>query len=732
MRHLLSILFGAALTLAACWSTGKLLLARLRLDVYAEELQIFRFAAGAALFSLFTLAVTAAGMAYAPVFLALGAVAIVAGSRIREIRVPLPDFSHAWKFLFAVVFTGFGVFYLLNALAPEVSPDGSTYHLGLVSRYFREHGLGHITTSIYASLSQGIEMLFLSAFAFGRHSAAVLVEFAFFLMIPLTIIAYGRRIGHPKAAVAAALIVFCSPVFAIAGSSAYNDAAAVFVLFCVFYCMEIWDRTRQPELLVVVGLLAGFGYGIKYTLFLAVPYCVIYVAWKMYRAKKRFLRAVTVVACCSAVMILPWWIKNWVTVQNPVAPFANRIFSNPYVTPAWEHSYVSILSSEVPPAVRPIENAVRGGITGGLLGPLFLLTPFGLLAVRYREGRRLLVAGAIFLLPAVSNTETRFLMLAAPFFVLALCLAVMRVKGALLAFALAAPLLAIPAIEERYCTMGAWHLADFPIRDALRLTPERESLEKRLIGYATAEMINARVPPNARIFSLGTQAEAYLTPQVIVSFESAMGETLKDTLYCATMAEFAPSWRLTFRFPERTVRRLRIVQTAVGQPDEEWDVAEFRLFDRGREVGRKPEWRVRASANPWDVQLAFDNNPATRWRSHERIFPGMEMSVDTGKPETVDEVVLEAAHDQYAVRLKLEAEETPGQWITLANAPVASDQVVQGNLRAAAMSELKARGIGYLVFNSGDYQAGDFQRNDEAWGLRMIGQTGRDWLYAIK
>ena len=53
----------------------------------------------------------------------------------------------------------------------------------VVARYWREHGFHPIVWNLYASLSEGAEMLFLFAFAFGRHSAASMVHFAFLLAL---------------------------------------------------------------------------------------------------------------------------------------------------------------------------------------------------------------------------------------------------------------------------------------------------------------------------------------------------------------------------------------------------------------------------------------------------------------------------------------------------------------------------------------------------------------------
>jgi hypothetical protein len=733
MRHVLSILFGAAFTLFSCWATGKLFLARWKLEVFSEELQIFRFAVGAGLFSLFILILAAMNLARVGVFLVAGAIVIVASFRVhQEDRLRLPDFSSSWKFLLFVILIGFGTFYFVNAAAPEISPDGSTYHLGLVAKYLRQHGLGRITSNFYASLSEGLEMLFLVAFSLGRHSAAALVEFGFFAAIPLVMVAYAQRFGFPKAGVAAAIIIFCSPVFGISGSSAYNDAAAVLILFCLFYALQIWDATRQNGMLVVAGLLAGFCYGIKYTLFLAAPYCLGFVLWKLYRSRQPIVRPLIVVCAGAALLIAPWWIKNWVTVQNPISPFGNKVFSNPYLTPRFESDYVKGQSSVVPARDRFVESTIRGGSTGGFLGPLFLLSPLGLLALRYRQGRQVVLAAAIFLIPTLANAQTRFLMLAAPFLALALSLAVMKARGALLVFAFAAPILAIPAVADAYCDPWAWRLHDFPFDDAVRATSEHDSLKRRLPGFDIVELLNTLVPPKGKVFLTGVPDEAYLMPGDVVAYESALGQTLGDMLNVAVIPDWAPTWILTFRFPERQLRRVRVVQTANGKDEDEWRIGEFKVYRAGKELPQTKQWKYHTNANPWEIGYAFDNVPVTRWRSGIGIFNGMKVELDLGRPEAIDRVELECSHDQYSIRLKLEAEDTLEHWALLAASPSMSDRPVTGNMRRAATEQFRAHGVTHILMYKDDYVAADFRKDPSAWGVSLIGETGGNCLYEIK
>lgn len=119
-----------------------------------------------------------------------------------------------------MVFTVYLAAYFTNAMTPERSPDGTAYHLGLVARYLREHGFRRITTNMYANLSQGVEMLHLFAFAFGRHSAAALVHFGFLATLPLAMLCYARRFAFPAAEVAEA---YTSRDILVAYQSACNE-----------------------------------------------------------------------------------------------------------------------------------------------------------------------------------------------------------------------------------------------------------------------------------------------------------------------------------------------------------------------------------------------------------------------------------------------------------------------------------------------------------------------------
>ncbi len=282
MRELVNILFGAVFTVAVSSALGFLLIDRLRLKFYRFEATLFAFLAGAAFLSFLVTLLSFVHEARRGYFLWGGLLAIAAAvwrNWGRERRRSLPAIPLDWLVPFYLLFGVFFIYYFVTAFAPEISPDGSGYHLGNVVRIWRNHGFVWNYHSMYSYFSQGVEMLFVFAFSFGRHSAAALVHFAFFCALPLLMVRSGCRFGWEKASLFAAAILFVSPVIAKDGVSAYIDLAVATLIYAVFYLLQVWSEEKYPNLLLLIGLLSGFCYAVKYTAFLALPFAAV-VVWR--------------------------------------------------------------------------------------------------------------------------------------------------------------------------------------------------------------------------------------------------------------------------------------------------------------------------------------------------------------------------------------------------------------------------------------------------------------------
>jgi len=738
MKQLIYIVFGWIFTVAVSWCSGKLLLRGLSLRLDKQEENALAFVLGSACVSTVVFFLAAFHLIYKGLLLAFGLLTV--GFAVHR-RVwhssgnSLPKLPSVWRLLFFEAYIPFAALYLIYAFAPESSPDGSTYHLGLVARYAREHGFPAITTSIFASFSQGMEMLFLCAFVFGRHSAAALVHCTYLLVLPFVILNYSRRIGMPLVGVAGGLLIFLAPVAGITGTSAYNDIAVTTVVFSLFAFLQIWTEQRETALLIPIGVLAGFAFGIKYTAVIAIPYALAFVAYKRWRARETILPPLLLLAGVSGVLVVPTLVKNSIVVHNPVAPFFNRVFPNPYVHVSFEQELRKQLrTTQYPiqsPWEIPWELAVGGEKLQGLLGPVFLLVPLSLLALRHPAGRQLLLAALVFAVPYPLNIGTRFFLPCAAFLAPALILGVSAWSVVPVFLVLLHAYLSWPSHVTSYCDTYAYRLESTPVRAAARLESEDEYLSHRLGGYLLARRVEIETPPGSRIFSFEGPPQAYCAREILVYFESALSERLRDTIYAGVNPDLQPIRVLTFNIQANRLRRIRLVQTGsdrLGMPG----ISEIEILGPEGWVRNKGGWRVNAGPFPWDAKLAFDGNPTTQWRAWQATGSGAFVDVDFGQEEVISTVRLHVTPDQRHMRWRLEGKLSPGGWSPLSAAADISSVAQPMELRKFAVDELKQNGIGYLLVPDSNYTATDFRDNMSRWGIHLRAKVKDTSLYEIE
>jgi hypothetical protein len=258
------------------------------------------------------------------------------------------------------------------------------------------------------------------------------------------------------------------------------------------------------------GLIAGFAYAIKYPGGLVLPIGLILL---MGKGSRRFLLS-------ASISIIPWVLRNWLWLANPLAPFFNRWFPNLFYSAEAEASYLRDLRSV---SGGIVDLVVTGARLPGFLGPVFLLSPFALLALRSAHGRRLLFVGASLSIPVFLNPSARFLIPALPFVALAMGLAMRNSPKVMPALAAFHAVLALPAVMPTYCAAWAWRIREAPVRVALGLAPEEPYLNRYLPDYWLKKALEQYVPKQEKIFALAGLPEAYIDRRIVVSYESADG-----------------------------------------------------------------------------------------------------------------------------------------------------------------------------------------------------------------
>jgi len=726
---LISILFGAFFVLAVAWALGSVCLYRLAVP------RTITLAVGAAAESELVFAMLLAGAANRITFALLGvaSVALVWLLRTRAPRLQDTVKAPADRVTFwlaAAALASYGALYLVNAMAPEVEPDAAGYHLGLVSEYVR---LGRFPTRVgfYEMMPQGLEMLFVPAFAFGRHSAAKLVHFAFLLATVPLLLRIGRRLQLPdRIAWTAAAVYFCAPVAGVSGASAYNDAALVFFVLATFYLLLVWRDTCDARYLVPAGVTAGFCYAIKMPGVLVLPLALAFVIFGMVETRTIRKRAVLRMAAAGLLVMAPWVGRALIMSGNPVAPLFNGIFPNSHFHTSIEKQLAGGLGSlRNMPLWSAAYQLAMGGRFGGIVGPVFLALPLGLLALRRRPGRLCWLAAALLALPWFWNSGTRFMMPALPFLALSLVMALPKPAAW---FCLAAQAVACwPQVVDRYDYVHIWRLRDFPWRAALRIESEDHYLWRQSDDYKIAQMLERDTKPGERIFSLIAVATAYTDREVLQFWHSAQAEQLTDSLRVVSIYRSEPFFEVRAAWPLQPISGLRI-RLPRADPAE-WSIHDIMLFSGEYRIYNSPQWRLRAWPNVWEAPLAFDENEATRWRTWQPMRAGMYLQAEFDHAQMLSGAVMTSQTPIFHVPFEFYARGREG-WRLLTDRPEVALRPLP-DLRAAAAKAIRDAGFRYILAATGNEGnaplAAAMEGHAAEWGMEKAGYAGRVSLYRI-
>lgn len=623
LERLLKELVGGGAVVASSWWLGRALFGLApgaAAKLTRPELAGFSLGLGAAVLSQVILALGLLGLIYDVTFVLLGLACLSAywgwGRGVRT--APSQEgTSRFWPRAAACVALFYVPLHFSIALAPEAGADSLGYHLGLVFRYYREHAVVPVTSSVYGFLSQGVEMLYLMAFAFGRHDAPKLVHFAFYLATLALMVGLGKRLGSSSAGWIGAILFGCAPVVAYDAALAYNDVALAFFALLTVYGLLIW-----PDRPGLVGALAGFCFSIKLTGGIAIAAAGVVVL-------RRSWRQAVVFAGVASMFVAPWLVRNVVIAGNPVAPMYNRVFPNPYVSVSWEQNWRAFLVHYKQPAdrhgladylERPLEVTLDGSRLGGLIGPVFLLAPIAALGWRRRGFAALSAAAILATLPWVSNGGTRFLIPGLVFVAMLMGLGVGvlgrrggRIAG--VALVLFHAVSVWPTSVERWRgDRGVWGMDKAAWDVVLGKESKDAYIQWHLSGFPVARALAKHAAPGSRALVFSQIADAYF-PGEVVSVESGVaGEDLLEDLRIAIEEDPSPERRLRFSWPAQTLETIRVEQTA-SHPERAWQIAEILLPDG-------VEATAITSVQPWTTNRLLDGDIFTIWRSNRPLEPG--------------------------------------------------------------------------------------------------------------
>jgi hypothetical protein len=287
-----------------------------------------------------------------------------------------------------------------------------------------------------------------------------------------------------------------------------------------------------------------------------------------------------------------------------------------------------------------------------------------------------------------------------------------------------------PPVAGIYASEYAWRIAGAPWKAALRVVPEAEYLQAQLGDYALGSLLENYVAPDDPVFSIISTQKAYHTRDVIVGYQSAKGNRLRDALWAPVFRHLQPVWQYEFRFLPIEARRVRIRQTGDSAVNrEEWMISEIKAYYRGAAVKTQSGVQITASPNPWDAHFAIDGNPITKWRSGRVLSADMFVEIDFGPAVVIDQLVLDCTPDQWGARLRLEYD-TPGRdRVALMSEPARQEIPPPASIRQLAVDAFKREGVHWILTGPEDRAAEDLADHEGEWGLELAGSAGDYRLY---
>lgn len=681
------------------------------------------FVSGVAALSVVFFGLLSAGL-YRPA--AIGTVLLISiGAGVPRIRLPEWTRPPWWAIVIGAVFS---VFYLIHALAPEIQPDGAGYHLGIPAQWLADGGFTS-RIGFFELLPLGVETLFGAAMALGGASAAKLTHLAFLACCVALILKIAGKLGiGSDAAWVAALLFALAPVTAISSTSAYTDTAMVCAHLALFALLIEWKDKPSAMFALHAGAIAGLCYAIKISGAFTILAAFAFILWRRHPVHGG------VFAATGSVVAAPWMLKAWWLTSNPLAPLGNALFDNDAFRVVSELALAEYLRSyglsswtEIPRQLL-----ISGESLQGLLGPVFVLAPVALFALRKPAGRWLLAAAAVAGASWTMNFGARFLMPALPFVSLALVsLLPARLLPALLALHAA---LSLPAAMDRYAGTHAWRLRGMPWEAAFRVTPEAVYLRETYLEYNVARLVARHVKPGEGLLDLVGLPLLYSKtpahgPLPTVIFDQAAG-----AMAAASMP--VPDLLIEKRYSAGGgfLRGVKIrFSRSMGA---ESAIVELRLERHNEPLAMPHYWFLRAWPVPQDAALAVDGNLATRWRSHRAASTGdfLEFLFDRPVPFDSLRFVIPSMGSQnppvdvYGLTMER-------VWRRLSPIGQPAPLPVR-SLRAEASAFLRSRGIRWVVAPTSLSGHGPVGRSlmdyPNAWGVDRVEEHEGIWLFKLR
>ena len=345
---------------------------------------------------------------------------------------------------------------ILN-LTPPISRDALIHHLAIPKLWLQHGGFYEIPWAEYAYYPMYINLLYLVCLYFKNDIAPKFIHLAFGLGTGWLIYLYLKQKFDRNWGLLGMVIFLTTPIVVWLSTSAYIDLGMTFFSTASVLAFVKWRDSDYNQLnwLVISSICMGIAVGSKYNALIAFYILNLILMLSYVRDTHKQIAAIKYGIMFFTITVFvasPWYLKNYLQIDNPFYPLFNSFFQSLHHRPAQEiiHNQFVEKTSGISffqmrevmygeslweTLLIPIRMFFQGEdnsyryFQGGLNPILIVFSPFILVNKMFRRDKYLFVLFSvlfIFMAYFLTEKQVRYILPVLPFLAI---LAVMGIKN---------------------------------------------------------------------------------------------------------------------------------------------------------------------------------------------------------------------------------------------------------------------------------------------------------------
>lgn len=221
-------------------------------------------------------------------------------------------------------------------LGPPSETDSLRAELAQAKVWIRHHGADFVP-NYHWNQPPLAEFLYTLGLGIGPDSLPTLIHWWMGVLSAVAVFGLGRRVVSERAAALGALIYAATPTLAYSAASSKQDFFLSLYGWIALYGLLAWRRDSQAGWPALAGAMAGLGAATKLMGLYPYPILGIVLLWVVLdrgeRDWRQYLRAGAMFAVAATLVVLPWWVRNYLVTGDPVWPAGVGLFADRFVTP---------------------------------------------------------------------------------------------------------------------------------------------------------------------------------------------------------------------------------------------------------------------------------------------------------------------------------------------------------------------------------------------------------------